>query len=303
MPLNHINPNGSFTCSSPENDCESSRFDSCLVNEYCYPHCSSSAALSLTQFLQCYEGPYANTEALTDPTRREPCMKSANLDYHKVMKCALDPTQYTPIEIAINASRAPMYAALGANPGYFPHIFVDSAHQFNDSWTSMLRTLCNKFDVPANKRTPEACAVHDGGVTFEFVVEDIDVTPSSVKKYQEQVEDAINLGVNFASSEPAFPIHWKTNAGDPGAPPSYVNVQASAGASLIFAKRMAGTAATTVQVRLNNFLSFYYDDLLRGVDDQRKGNVTKYLEWSLTATKLFGNVENIHGARVVVPPL
>jgi hypothetical protein len=222
-------------------------------------------------------------------------MESANLDYDKIMKCALNPLEYTPIEIAINASRAPMYAALGSNPGLFPHIFIDSSHQCNDSWTGMLRTLCNKLD---GSNQPEACKIHKGGVTFEFVVGDnVDVTPSSLSKHQAQVENAINLGVNLATSEPAFPIHWRT--GNQGEQPSYVNVEASSKSSLISAKT-TGDSETTVQVRLENFLSYYYQDLLIGCDaKERNGNVTAYLEWALTATELFGDVKDVHGARVV----
>ena len=106
---------------------------------------------------------YANTEHLTDPMRREPCMNQAHLDYNKINTCSHNASQYLPIEIAINTTRAPMYQAIQPNPGYFPHIFIDGHHQYNDSWTALLRTLCTKN----NMINSPACDLQQG-ILFSF---------------------------------------------------------------------------------------------------------------------------------------
>ena len=281
MPLNHVNATtGQFECGK-EFDCASSRFDSCLVHRYCWPNCAGSTARALASFLQCYEGPYANTEALTDPARREPCMRRAGLDYAAVMGCAADAAQYGPFEDAINASRAPMYAALGPDPGTFPHIFIDGRHQSNNTWTFLLRTLCGMPAV-ASRASHAACATQRA--TLSFTVDGL--TAASARAHAAALGDAVNLGVNLAASESALPIHWKTRVA-PGDPPSYVNVRVSGSASLVAAADRqydnSGTGTTRVRFDLSQVLSVFVPDLVKGCSPTA-GNVTEYLEYALTTS-------------------
>lgn len=287
MPLNHIDPvNYTYTCSTPENDCESTRFDSCLVHQFCWPNCRGAAAKALTSFLQCYEGPFANTETLTDPKRRLPCFAQAGYttsDYNHVMTCATTPTQYLPIEAIINVSRAPMYEAIQPNPGYFPHIFLNGHHQFNDSWTFMYRTLCDELKV--RDPTTTICPMQNN-VNFTFDVSGVNVSIDQIQTNKVAFQTAINLGINLGTSEVAFPIHWKT-ATLPSDPPSYVNVLASASAVFVNAKEARN--AVEVTMRMEEVLSEYVDEMTIGCNDVR-GNVSTYIESALTATELFGKV-------------
>ena len=286
-PLNHISPDGSFTCASPSNDCDSSRFDSCLIHEYCYPNCAGKTAQALVSFLRCYEGPYANTEHLTDPRRRKPCMEQANLDYNKIKTCSHNASQYLPIEIAINTTRAPMYQAIQPNPGYFPHIFIDGQHQYNDSWTALLRTLCTKNNIINSP----ACDLQQG-ILFSFNIGN-NVSKGMIQMYKSEIEQAINEGINLAASEVAYPIHWKTNEDDPTSAPSYVNVQASQSVSIVVVKENGGDdGGVYVRVEVLNYLSEFVNDLKEGCG--ANGNVTGFLEFGLTSLNVLGNVSNVY---------
>ena len=132
MPLNHIDPaTGEFVCSPPSMDCESTKFDSCLVhavNSKTSPLAQNQ--LGLSRFLKCFEGPFANREKPTDPSERRPCFELAFGSkpdlFDDIAACAKHPSVVRPIEKALNRSRAPMYSRLTPNPGLFPHIFVDN---------------------------------------------------------------------------------------------------------------------------------------------------------------------------------
>ena len=148
LPLNHINPNnGSYICDGMA--CDSVKFESCLVNKYCWyknPNsCNAINQLNVAHFMKCFEGPYANREATPDPSRRELCMRKSNLDYDLINDCANNYTQVNEIEYELNLTRAPLYKKLGRNPGLFPHIFVNDKHLWNNSWTSLVRILCNEI--------------------------------------------------------------------------------------------------------------------------------------------------------------
>ena len=155
FPLNHIDPaaNYSFLCKGM--DCPSTQFDSCLVKEYCWPLTSQKPCprqLAVSRFLACFEGQYANEEAPTNASRREPCMAKAGLDYELVLSCKQNQTALAAAETALNATRAPMYRALGPNPGLFPHIFVDGEHLNHDTWTALTRILCQKIKTQTKNR-------------------------------------------------------------------------------------------------------------------------------------------------------
>lgn len=291
IPLNHINSDGSFTCSSPQNDCESSRYDSCLVNQFCWPHCSGKAAITITSYLKCFEGPYANTEALTDPKRRKPCMLEAGYtpdEYDEILACTKNSSMYYPIEVAINASRAPMYKAIQPNPGYFPHIFINGNHQFNDSWTSLLRTLCK--NLRGNLGSNTACNVLNN-VTLTFNVPfTSSMNEHSIQTHSSEFAAAANDGLNLGTSQVNLPINWNT-ATSPSDPPSYVNVRASSSARLISATK-EGSLNIRVKLELVNVLSTFMNEMKVGCN-QKNGNVSNYINYALSATKLFGNVMNV----------
>lgn len=174
-----------------------------------------------------------------------------------------------------------MYEAIQPNPGYFPHIFVNGHHQFNDSWTFMYRTLCD--ELKANDPTTTICPIKNN-INFTFDVSGVNVT--HIKSNMVAFQTAINLGINLGTSEVAFPIHWKT-ATLPSDPPSYVNVLASA--SAVFAKAKEARNVVEVSMRMEGVLSEYVDEMTIGCNDVR-GNVSTYIEFALTATELFGKV-------------
>ena len=62
------------------------------MGTYCWPQCAGERARAVALFLKCYEGKYANTENLTDPTRRPACMKNAGLDFQAVHACSQNTT-------------------------------------------------------------------------------------------------------------------------------------------------------------------------------------------------------------------
>ncbi len=292
-PLNHVDPTtGEFICTG-NSDCNSTRFDSCLVGTYCWPQCEGDRARAVAQFLKCYEGPFANTENLTDPTRRPTCMRRAGLDFDAVQACARNDTAGSLLrrmQTQINATRAPMYAALQPSPGLFPHIFVDGAHQWNNSWTKLLSTLCRKpqfLEIPPCQHLT---------ATFAF---DMLLEKSAVQARPIEFSSSVMLGVNYAASEALLPNNFRTQ-GEPDNAPSYVNIQAVHSASLL-------TLASTPDGWLSIELAF--DGVLAGNVDALTGGVkssvvTEYVAWALSRREnggAFGHVaaKSIRGLHIV----
>jgi hypothetical protein len=148
LPVQHWNAqNGSFDCRE-EFDCESTHFDTCLVRTNCwYGNCTDAVQMKLAAFLACFEGPFANREHPTDPSRREGCMKTAGLDIQTVNKCVADKTLLSQSMVQLNTSKTAMYKRLLPNSGVFPHIFVDGVQLYNYTWAGLLRRLCEKMDA------------------------------------------------------------------------------------------------------------------------------------------------------------
>ena len=97
IPLNHVDPTtGEFICSPASMDCESTKFDSCLVhaiNNKSSPLASNQQGLA--KFLMCFEGPFANREMPTDSRARRPCFESAfgadGTLFQDILACAANP--------------------------------------------------------------------------------------------------------------------------------------------------------------------------------------------------------------------
>ena len=228
-------------------------------------------ARRVTRFLMCYEGPYANTENLTDPSRRPACMAQAGLDFGAVNVCANNSTGslLRRMQHLINATRAPMYALLQPNPGYFPHIFIDGAHQWNNSWTALLNTLCN--DTRHSKST--ACKRLRPTLTFE-----VSLHKALVESARTQFSASVKLGVNFAASQIALPHHFRTK-GEPDDAPSYVNIQAVTSASIISLLPTNASSWLRVKMELGDVVAGNMDALRGGVASD---TVTKYMAWALS---------------------
>lgn len=238
IPLNHIDAaTGDFVCSPPSMDCESTKFDSCLVhsvNSKTSPLASKQQGLS--RFLKCFEGPFANREKPTNPSRRRPCFQAAfGSDpalFDSVADCARNPSAVGPIERALNRSRAPMYRRLAPHPGLFPHIFVNGKHQYNNSWTSLFRTLCGSLAARSDE-VPSVCATHTMTVAFTVHLQHW-WQPPTIRSRQADFLDAALEASNLASSRVLFPDHWNTSgaAGQPRGEPSYVNARPAMAPSL-----------------------------------------------------------------------
>ena len=223
-------------------------------------------------------------------------MASSGLqNYQKIKNCAENVEQYMPLEIAINASRAAMYKAIQPNPGYFPHIFLDGHHQFNNTWTSLLRTLCRGSGTGDSRSAKSAACATRNGIQFSFDVDNVNAM--LLKQHSTQLAEAINLGVNLATSESAFPVHWRTDDGSSTAPPSYVNVRASNSSSVVSIHATNNTEFIHIQVLLVDVLSEFVDDLVVGCNGNGNGNVTTYVQWALKDA-INGFVGSVHNAQL-----
>lgn len=261
--------------------------------KYCWPHCTGEAARRVARFLKCYEGPYANTENLTNPERRPGCMKDAGLNYSKVHECAQNASARSELERIqnlINDTRAPMYATLQPNPGFFPHIFINGSHQWNNSWTSLLTTLCHD-EVNLFGNVPPSCKT--SSVTYTFsLLQNERLNKTSVESFKARFTSSVILGVNYAASKVALPHHFHTK-GEPGNAPSYVNIQAVSSASLVSVEK-----GQTVNYRSWLNVEMVFQGVLNGnMDALKVGAVSEsaaeYIAWALSANTnhgLFGKV-------------
>lgn len=302
VPLNHVAADGSgaFNCGASM-DCVSTRFDSCLVGEYClFGHCDGATQRQLANFLKCFEGPFANVEGGTNATRRKPCMAAAGLDFERVASCASNATMVGALQTAINRTRAPMYARLGPNPGLFPHIFVDGVHQANDTWTSLLRTLCGKLAVHAAgaqsaappAALPPACGLSNATLSWDFAPSAL--SAARILAHRDSFQSAVVAAVNLAASRVALPVHFE---------PDYVDVRAVGGALLLEPSAAEGAArgadGVHVAVRLSGVLGGYADALRRGGSASW---LPEYMASALEAARVFGTVDSssIANYRVVL---
>lgn len=220
FPLNHIDPHdGSFLCQGMA--CDSVRFESCLVHQYCWfeNDCSPASQRNVAHFMKCFEGPYANREIIPDPVRRPLCAKESSIDYDLVNLCSANTTEVTTIEKKLNMTRAPMYKKL--NPrGLFPHIFVNGAHLYNNSWAALVRILCQEM-APA--KVPVVC--NSVPLQLTFYLADTGLNKTNVKAHSLLFSKAILEAINLVGSKEWLPINFETQ--QPDHSPSYVNIQAA----------------------------------------------------------------------------
>ena len=130
-------------------------------------------------------------------------------------------------------------------------------------------------------------------MTFTFTARNSAISSETIAEQLGDFERAINLAVNLATSESAFPVHWKTGT-TPGDSPSYVNVQASGSARVVSAITSENKTLVYVTMELSDVLSAFEREVNSGV----RGNVSTYLEYALTSTGLFGQVDDVFDAEV-----
>jgi hypothetical protein len=248
-------------------------------------------------FLKCYEGKYANTENLTDPTRRPACMKNAGLDFQAVHACSQNTTAgslLSRMQTLINATRAPMYAALQPTPGYFPHIFIDGAHQWNNSWTALLSNLCDDAQFAG---APACQALTPVTFTFEVLLTG---NTSAIRAHAAAFSASVALGVNYAASQIALPAGFRIK-GEPDNAPSYVNIHAVGSASVtsLGGKEVGGWLP--VEMALAGVISGNVEAVIMGA---KSDAVAEYMAWALSRQEnagAFGNLtaKNIRGQHIV----
>ena len=271
--------------------CDSVRFESCLVHEYCWfqSECSASSQRNVAHFLKCFEGPYANREATPDPARRPLCAKEAGIDYEQVSGCAANKTEVGRIEKSLNKTRAPMYKKLHPR-GLFPHIFVNGAHLYNNSWASLVRVLCKEIGP---KDEPEVCTSVPLDLTFYLA--NTGLNKSDINGHVDNFNKAILEATNFVGSKEWLPINFQTS--QPDHSPSYVNIFAVDAVQLTSAKSVD---QDTVQIDVTiRSLKAFQSVLLGGIAGSDFG---PFLAWAMGSNG-FPNIgsNNIKNQSAVAP--
>lgn len=256
LPVHNWNSTGGYMCSYNESgvvhstDCEGTRYDSCLTAHYCWGPggCNQSTQLQIAEYLRCMEGSYANTEKLTNSSKRKPCFKEARLDFAPVQQCYENAALSDSIESKLNTSKGFMMASIGANPGTFPHIFVNGAHQANYSWVALTRTLCDLL----SSINPAPC--HRTNLDLEFALSPAIYDAVAGQKWWEiTVGTQVAAAANVATSAAALP------AGFAEQDPKYVNVKAIDDLDTkVFPE--SGRVVVTIEV-----LAAFVDDAIKGV--------------------------------------
>lgn len=281
-------------------DCPATEFDSCLVQEYCWFQdkrpCPTKTQLAVSEFLHCFEGPFANKEAPTNASRREPCMQQAGLDYDRVMNCTLDKDRLRRAQHALNNTRAPMYRRLGPSPGYFPHIFVDGKHLYNMTWAAMVKVLCARITEGKGTSTgPIACQSRHAELSFRVQ----GIPRGNIEQKAVALERAVQIAADYSVSKEALPVNyeypnWPHNEQpDPNGEPSYVNVEAMRTVRLVSATAAGGNG---VDIKMSaTLLEAFAEDF-----NQIGQTLPRYLSWSLALTGVAKiNAENISQVRIV----
>ena len=271
--------------------CDSVRFESCLVNEYCWfeSECTTTSQRNVAHFLKCFEGPYANREATPDPTRRMQCAGKANLDYQQINACATNKSRVEYIEKILNRTRAPMYSKL--NPrGLFPHIFINGVHLYNNSWASLVRVLCQQIST-----TEQLDLCTSVPMDLTFYLWNTGLAKSTINHHAEALGQAILEATNFVGSSEWLPVNFKTS--QPDHSPSYVNIKALDSAQLASVKSI-GQEVMQVNARIFHLKAF--QSVL--VDGIAGSNFGPFLAWALGANG-FPNISsnNIRNQSATVP--
>jgi len=254
-PVPHLNNSSDIICEEEVEgqavkfDCEGREFEQCLVAVNCESSgdCSYAVQQKLASFLECFEGPYANTEGYANASLRAPCMDKAGLEMQPVQDCLNDTSKVTALSQQMKALKLVMMPRLGPNPGTYPHIFVDSKHQWNYSWVALTRILCDSLTV-----AEPACQPTSLSLSFS-------VATSVLKKLTDvaNLSAAIASAVDTATSAAALPIGFDE------ADPDYVNVRAVTG---IGASKLG---ATGVSLESLSVLAAFAQHALEGVATKR----------------------------------
>jgi hypothetical protein len=254
-PVPHLSDTGDIICQVEDQgevfkfDCEGREFEQCLVAANCATSgdCSHDVQQKLASFLECFEGPYANTEGYANTSLRVPCMDKAELEIQPVEDCLNDTAKVTALSAQMKALKEVMTPKLGPNPGTYPHIFIDGKHQSNYSWVALTRILCDSLGV-----SQPAC--QPTGMSLSF-----DVAPAVLKRLANvaNLSAPIASAVDTATSAAALPIGFDE------ADPKYVNVRAvtSVGAARLGA---AGVSLESLTV-----LAAFGEHALHGVVQAR----------------------------------
>eukprot|EP00656_Telonema_subtile_P030301 TRINITY_DN33293_c0_g1_i1.p1 TRINITY_DN33293_c0_g1~~TRINITY_DN33293_c0_g1_i1.p1 ORF type:complete len:215 (+),score=58.52 TRINITY_DN33293_c0_g1_i1:359-1003(+) len=208
----------------------------------------------------------------------------AGLEYAETLACTASRTRLTAALEAMNSTRASMYRSLGSNPGMFPHIFIDQAHQWNNTWAALLRTLCQ---LPQADSLP-ACGAVDLTVSFTLVSP---LTARTVLSRAAELAAAVSQGVDYSASRSALPVNYETPS-EPGGAPSYVNVLAVKHSAL----ERAVARGAQVQVQLSvTVLAGMAEACREGLQAEFGA---KYVSWALRVGG-FGNQTIARDVRVV----
>jgi hypothetical protein len=96
--------------------------------------------------------------------------------------------------------------------GLFPHIFINGQHQFNNSWTFLLRSLCGLTRGNTSTHPLSGCQ-HS---TFNFGVEFNGTAVAAIKAAaegpgQEAFLKSLSDALDFVTSSLALPHHFDTD--------------------------------------------------------------------------------------------
>ena len=265
IPVNHYAPNGSYICEEDGQslDCKGQQFDACLTYTACwwdaddhfdpYTVCRPEDQLKLAKYLQCFEGPFANHEVLTNSSMRKSCMDVAGLNYTLTESC-LNGGGLAVAEESLNISRTVM--EMSHPEGYFPHIYISDRSLANFSWTALTRELCEYPDIVAQK--PSACAPADLALQVRFGVgANLSVADAS-GTHGASLSGALHEALDYAVSNCTLPLGSFATDDDtlPLGAPSYANVRSVLNISGLRAEMSEG--ASDDRERLSSLSSHHH---------------------------------------------
>lgn len=217
-PVPHLDDSDQIICQVEDQgevvhfDCDGREFEQCLIDTNCQSagDCSYGMQKKLATFLECFEGPFANTEGYFNATMRAPCMEKAGLDIAPVNSCLNDTARVAALSDEMKALKQAMMPKLGPNPGTYPHIFIDGQHQWNYSWVALTRIICDPVDS-----VEAACAPASLSLSFS-ISEEARQGLQGISNLSAPIAAALDTAISAA----ALPIGFDE------ADPKYVNVRA-----------------------------------------------------------------------------
>lgn len=223
-PVPHLNSSNDIICEINDGgevykfDCEGRIQEQCIMSDACWDvpgGCDQASQLRVANFLKCWEGPDANTEASSDMDLLPSCLEGAGLSSPE--QCVSDPQRVEMLSERMRNTKIPMMARLGPDPGSYPHIFVNGEEQGNYSFVALTRTLCAAF--PDLDIAPKVCHWDTYYLDFDIQGDNIDIY-ISIEAFGTWWGAAVQGAANVAVSANALPINFDS------ADPKYVNVRA-----------------------------------------------------------------------------